>query len=96
MNDILKIRKAYSYQRFSSARQRDGDSLRRQSQATDHFCKEHRLTLVDTFIDKGVSAFRGKNFTDEAALGQFIKLVENGTVQKGCVLVVESMDRLPI
>jgi hypothetical protein len=30
MNDILKIRKAYSYQRFSSARQRDGDSLWRQ------------------------------------------------------------------
>jgi hypothetical protein len=50
------------------------------------------LTLADTFTDEGVSGFKGKNFSNESALSQFLKLVENGTVEKGSCLVVENMD----
>jgi DNA invertase Pin-like site-specific DNA recombinase len=88
------MRKAYSYQRFSSPKQREGDSIRRQNEAVEQFCKANGLTLVKTFRDEGISAFRGKNFSNESALSAFLKLVENGTIEKGSVLVVENMDRL--
>lgn len=51
-------------------------------------------TLVDTFRDDGISAFKGKHFSNESALGEFLRLVENGSVKQGSVLVVENMDRL--
>jgi DNA invertase Pin-like site-specific DNA recombinase len=88
------MRKAYSYQRFSSIKQKGGDSTRRQSGAAEIFCKQHDLTLVDTFTDEGVSGFKGKNFSNESALSQFLKLLENGKVEQGSVLIVENMDRL--
>ena len=50
--------------------------------------------LAETFRDDGVSAFRGKNFSNESALGEFLRLVENGSVKQGSVLVIENMDRL--
>ena len=49
---------------------------------------------MDTFTDEGVSGFKGKNFSNESALSAFLKLVENRTVEKGSVLIVENMDRL--
>lgn len=85
---------AYSYQRFSKLSQSDGDSLRRQTEAARAFCRQHGLTLMDTFKDEGISAFKGKNFNDETALSQFLKLVHTGTIQQGSVLVVESLDRI--
>jgi len=88
------MRTAYSYQRFSSTKQKKGDSTRRQNSAAAEFCKAHDLILADTFRDDGVSAFRGKNFSNESALGEFLRLVENGTVKQGSVLVIENMDRL--
>jgi DNA invertase Pin-like site-specific DNA recombinase len=86
--------KAYSYQRFSSTKQKEGDTLRRQTAAAERFCMIHGLTLMDTFTDEGVSGFRGKNFSNESALSEFLKLVEKGTVERGSCLVVENMDRL--
>ena len=41
-----------------------------------------------------MSGFKGRNFSNESALGHFLKLVENGTIEKGSVLVIENMDRL--
>jgi DNA invertase Pin-like site-specific DNA recombinase len=88
------MKKAYSYQRFSSIKQREGDSLKRQTDAAQVFCKQFGLQLVSTFKDEGISGFKGKNFSNVSALGHFLKLVENGTIEKGSVLVVENMDRL--
>ncbi|MEI8288323.1 MAG: recombinase family protein [Verrucomicrobiota bacterium] len=88
------MRTAYSYQRFSSTKQKKGDSTRRQNNSAVDFCKAHGLILAETFRDDGVSAFRGKNFSNESALGEFLRLVENGTVKQGSVLVIENMDRL--
>ena len=85
---------AYSYVRFSSKKQEEGDSVRRQTDLTAAWAKRNKVYL-DTSLspDRGVSAFRGKN-ADIGALGSFLRLVESGRVLPGSYLVVESLDRL--
>ena len=85
--------RAYSYIRFSLARQQEGDSLRRQTALAEKWCRENSATLVENYEDLGVSAFRGKN-SDEGALKKFLHAVEDGTVRKGDYLLVESLDRV--
>jgi len=86
--------KAYSYIRFSTTKQAQGDSYRRQIQQAIDYCGEHHLQLDEKAIeDFGVSAFRGSNRTD-GALGRFIEAVKSGAIEKGSYLLVESMDRL--
>jgi DNA invertase Pin-like site-specific DNA recombinase len=86
---------AYSYIRFSSKQQADGDSLRRQTEKAAAYCHRHGWNL-DTALnlrDLGVSAFRGKN----ALVGNlkvFLDEVKRGTVRPGSVLIVESIDRI--
>lgn len=85
---------AYSYIRFSSERQAQGDSLRRQMEAAKEYAKEHDFTLDDsTYRDLGVSAFTGANKT-EGSLKAFIETVKSGKIRKGSYLLVESLDRL--
>src|SRR5262245_43600027 len=80
---------AYSYIRFSSKKQEEGDSIRRQTELTAAWAKRHKMHL-DTSLapDRGISAFRGKN-RDLGALGAFLRLVESGRVLAGSHLVVE-------
>src|SRR5690348_15507597 len=95
MNEIESFvkRHAYSYIRFSSAAQSDGDSFRRQWERTKEFCRNHNLDLADTrFEDLGVSGWTGKNI-EKGALGDFIAAVKAGKIPKGSVLVVENLDR---
>jgi len=86
-------KKAYSYIRFSTPEQLKGDSLRRQLEASRAYAKQHGLVLDESLRDIGVSAFKGKNAT-EGALKKFIELVESGRVEKGSILILESLDRL--
>ena len=51
------------------------------------------LTLDESLRDLGVSAFRGTNRA-VGALRSFLDLVENGKVERGSYLIVESLDRL--
>jgi DNA invertase Pin-like site-specific DNA recombinase len=44
------MRKAYSYQRFSSIKQKDGDSTKRQTDAAGNFCNQFGLSR--TVADK--------------------------------------------
>src|SRR5581483_686395 len=87
-------RRAYSYVRFSNPEQMRGDSLRRQTELSERYAREHGLEL-DTSLkpDKGVSAFHGKNAT-EGALAGFLRAIESGAVKRGSYLLVESLDRL--
>lgn len=86
---------AYSYIRFSSAIQAQGDSLRRQTKLTQEYCDKHSLTLSDqSFTDLGVSAFRSANTNEDKGLGQFLKALEEGVIPRGSFLLVESLDRL--
>ncbi len=87
--------KAYSYIRFSTPGQEEGDSLRRQIEQSEAYCQAHGLTLDATLrlTDRGLSAFHGTHRT-KGALGEFHRLVEQGEIEPGSVLLVESLDRL--
>ena len=87
--------KAYSYIRFSSVRQQRGDSVARQTRLSAEYADKHNLDL-DTELnlsDLGISAFDRSNL-EKGALGQFLRLVEEGRIPKGSFLLVESLDRL--
>ncbi|MBN9064138.1 MAG: recombinase family protein, partial [Rhizobiales bacterium] len=87
--------KAYSYIRMSTEVQLKGDSLRRQTELSRKYAADHDLDFVENFglEDIGVSAFKGKNLED-GALGAFIRAVEEGKIEKGSYLLVESLDRI--
>ncbi len=88
------MRTAYSYIRFSSRKQADGFSLRRQLEAAQQYCERAGLTLsATTYADLGVSGWKGKN-AKSGDLSKFMDLVKEGRIAKGSVLVVENVDRL--
>ena len=87
-------RKAYSYVRFSTRRQANGDSLQRQLDRSAKYAAENNLLLQDiSFSDLGVSAFDRSNVT-KGALAAFIQAVESGAIERGSFLLVENLDRL--
>lgn len=89
MNEI-----AYSYLRFSSKKQASGDSLRRQLQAGEDYCKKHNILLNPVnFKDLGVSAKEGKNAID-GALGEFLDCIDAGKIPKGSILLLDEFSRL--
>jgi len=94
--------KAYSYIRFSTLEQKKGDSLRRQTEASEKYAKENGLILDNSITicgksrelkDEGLSAFHGLH-KSKGILGEFLKLVEAGKIENGSVLIVENLDRL--
>jgi DNA invertase Pin-like site-specific DNA recombinase len=87
--------KAYSYLRFSTPEQAQGDSFRRQTEAARAYALRHGLDLDEklTFQDLGVSAFRGGNL-EVGKLGVFLEAVRAGLVQPGSYLLVENLDRI--
>ncbi len=86
--------KAYSYIRFSSAKQGEGDSLRRQEKYAEEYAHEHGLDLdTSSYRDLGVSAYRGRN-ASEGNLKLFLDAVDSGLIETGSYLLVESLDRL--
>jgi DNA invertase Pin-like site-specific DNA recombinase len=85
---------AYSYVRFSSKKQEQGDSVRRQVQAARAYAVQHNLTLDErSYDDLNTSAFKGKNLED-GALGAFLKAVDEKIIPQGSYLLVESLDRV--
>jgi DNA invertase Pin-like site-specific DNA recombinase len=89
---------AYSYLRFSSPAQADGDSVRRQTALRDDWLRRHpgvRLDTTLTLIDAGVSGFRGEHRKNgKHALASFLDLVRRGRVPAGSFLIAENLDRL--
>jgi DNA invertase Pin-like site-specific DNA recombinase len=85
----------YSYIRMSTDAQLKGHSLRRQTEQTEKYASEHGITLDLEFDlrDIGVSAFDGSNI-DKGQLGKFLQAVKEGRIEKGSVLIIESLDRL--
>ena len=87
---------AYSYVRFSTPAQAEGDSLRRQTEAAQKWCEKNgaRLDTTITLRDRGKSAYLGEHRKnpDRHALAGFLKLVEAGKVSRGSALIVESLD----
>ena len=86
-------RNAYSYIRFSSQAQAQGDSFRRQMARTVEFCEKHDLILNDTrYEDLGVSGWTGENM-ERGALGDFLHAVKSNKIEKGSLLILENWDR---
>lgn len=87
--------RVYSYLRFSTPEQARGDSLRRQTTSAEAWCADRGLALDDTLTmrDLGVSAFKGRH-AQFGALKAFLDAVEGDRVERGSVLLVESLDRL--
>lgn len=88
--------KAYSYLRFSTPEQMQGDSFRRQTALAQAYAQQNGLDLDTslTFHDLGVSAFRGRNAGAEGQLGAFLEAIRRGIVPEGSYLLVESLDRI--
>ena len=89
------MKKAYSYIRFSRLHQEEGDSKRRQQEATREYCRKNGLVLDESLSlkDLGVSAFKGVN-AEKGALGKFLDACAAGKIPRGSALIVESLDRL--
>lgn len=86
--------KAYSYIRWSSAKQTLGDSLRRQTELAEAYARRHKLDLdIASYQDHGISGFTGANLAT-GALGAFLKAIDEGQIQTPCYLLVEALDRL--
>jgi DNA invertase Pin-like site-specific DNA recombinase len=86
--------KAFSYLRFSTPEQAAGDSFRRQIASARTYADENNLQLDESLKDRGISAFKGKHRDEKAALGAFLRRVQEGDVPIGSFLLVESLDRL--
>ena len=90
--------KAYSYIRFSLPAQSKGHSYSRQLEDTEAYCLEHELDLATEpeyrFLDAGRSAYKGEHIGENGQLARFMRLVEDGTIEPGSTLIVESLDRL--
>lgn len=83
---------AYSYVRFSTPEQAQGDSLRRQLEASRAWADANGYHLDETLRDLGRSAYSGDHL--KGHLGAFLEAVDDGKVEPGSVLLVESLDRL--
>lgn len=83
----------YAYVRFSSDRQRDGDSIKRQTEAINAYCLANSLTVTEWMRDEGKSAFHGVN-RKRGDFARFLGRVVAGEIEPGSILIVESVDRL--
>lgn len=84
---------AISYVRFSSKKQEEGDSVRRQRKmAVDWLERNPGYTLSDvTYEDLGLSASKGHHLNGN--LGKILEAVESGAIEPGSVILVETLDR---
>jgi DNA invertase Pin-like site-specific DNA recombinase len=88
----LSMPTAYSYIRFSSKIQSEGDSERRQLARTLEYCKSKNLTLSDkTYADLGISAFKE---VSRPSLSDMLEAIDNNSIKKGDFIVLENLDRL--
>jgi DNA invertase Pin-like site-specific DNA recombinase len=89
---------AFSYVRFSNAQQAQGNSYERQTDKARRYAEAHGLTLATAaehqFFDQGKSAYKAKHLDDEGQLRRFLSLVEDGSIEPGSFLLIESLDRL--
>ncbi len=84
---------AIAYVRWSSDDQSEGDSQRRQLSNAQRICKERGWELIDTVIDSGKSAFKGKNRSRGGQLAEIEKRAAKGLL-RGKALIIENVDRL--
>lgn len=85
---------AFSYVRFSSLKQRHGDSLKRQTEMVASWLLAHPdyvLSGDELYQDLGKSGFSGAHLDN--AFGRLLAAIENGTIPKGSAVLIEQIDR---
>ena len=83
---------AYSYIRFSSKKQEQGDSVRRQTELAEQYAHANNLILSDkNFQDLGISAFKEGS---RPSLGDMLEAIEKGQIEQASTIIIESLDRL--
>ncbi|MEH6446061.1 MAG: recombinase family protein [Oceanospirillaceae bacterium] len=88
----------YPYIRFSSAEQRNGDSIRRQMSSIGKYAERNAFDINEEhkLIDIAVSGYTGKNREEDAGLGRFLLAIEAGLIPTdgSSYLCIEQLDRL--
>jgi DNA invertase Pin-like site-specific DNA recombinase len=84
--------KAIAYIRVSSEDQISGKGIDRQRDYAKEYCQRAGLSLAETLIDDGFSAYHGHHISD-GKLGRFLKEVDAGR-HRGSALLIEYLDRL--
>ncbi len=94
-------REAIAVGRFSTDKQDEGDSIRRQQNSFVRVCQRWELQPSTrwTIFDKGLSGFTGDHLSEKAELGRFLRALEAGQVRPEVsgqmpVLVWEAVDRM--
>ncbi len=84
----------YSYSRISTAKQLTGSGLdlQREQSILNDLSTKHQLPISDVAYSDVASAYHGKNL--EGELGVFLQAIKDGTIAKGSIIVVYSLDRL--
>jgi len=84
-----------SYLRWSTGKQKFGDSERRQLESADDWLNKNDYEVNEDFIlkDDGKSGYHSENFSDSGALGKFISKVKKGKIPKGTILLIEDFSR---
>lgn len=87
--------RVYSYIRFSTPDQAKGRSEGRQNQLAQAYARKRGYVFDEklNMADRGLSGFKGDNLKF-GAMGAFLKRIQNGSVKRGDVLVVENIDRI--
>ncbi|MGS0673954.1 recombinase family protein [Shewanella sp. 125m-1] len=91
----MNVPKIYSYSRVSTLEQKKGSGVEMQisEEVLNKLSTKYALPIAtESFQDLGRSAFKGDHLKHE--LGIFLEAVKQGTVAKGSILVVYSLDRL--
>jgi DNA invertase Pin-like site-specific DNA recombinase len=87
--------KVYSYGRISSGIQRKGRGKKRQDADAVKWCEDngHTLEPANCFVET-MSAFKKRNNAEHGELKIILNLIEDGQIEPGSILLVESLDRL--
>lgn len=84
-----------SYLRWSSGKQKLGDSERRQMNQANSWLKKNGYELNESYVlrDDGKSAYHSENFGENGALGKFVRQAESGEIPRGTILIIEDFSR---
>lgn len=86
-------RKAYLYQRFSSAKQSGNSSIFRQTEAQSAWLRAHPdVEVVDRLNDSGLSGYKGDHLK-KGELGKLVAAAEAGQIERGSLILVEQFSR---
>lgn len=89
------MKRAVSYTRFSSHRQKGGSSLQRQEEMIADWLKAHPDYVVADvkYSDLAKSGYHGKHAAEGGSFGKLLDAVAFGEIKKGDVVLVEAIDR---